>query len=152
MNITDLLLKIVLGASGGNSMPNPVEISKQILSQVKKILKSLIILFICSVIFCLLMGYLVDRILNQMDLGSFVFTNSIVFLLVLIAINLVIIAWSLKKASAKEESAPRPEYNDMRSSDSPIETAIAALILDFIKERESARSKVSSVESGPDGL
>jgi F0F1-type ATP synthase assembly protein I len=133
-----------MGGSTANTMLNPAEISKQILSQLKKTLKSLIILFICSVIFCLLMGYLIDRTLTQMDAGPFALTNSIIFLLILITINLAVIVWSLKKASAKEEVMSRDVQPIVKSTDSPLETAIAALILNFIKEREESRAKEHS--------
>ena len=147
MNIADFLMKIFLGASGGNGggMANPVEISKQILAQLKSVLKSLIVVLICSVVFCLLMGYLIDRTLTQLDAGAFEITNSIIFLVVLIVIDLIVMILSLKKASAKDEAPVKEIQPVPRSSDSPIETAIAALILTFIKERETAKSN----EVGP---
>jgi len=150
MNIADLLIKVFLGASGGNSsgMASPVEISKQILAQLKSVLKSLIVVLICSVVFCLLMGYLIDRTLTQLDAGAFEITNSIVFLLVLIAIDLVVMIMSLKKAAAKDETSVKEVQPVVRNSDSPIETAIAALILNFIKEREVAKEN-SMIKSSP---
>jgi len=143
MNIMELLLKFLMGAGGGVNMPNPVEISKQILFQIKKILKSLIILFICAVIFCLLLGYLIDRTLTQMDAGSVEFTNSIIFLIVLIVINLIVMAWALKKASEKDEAPVKEPRAEIPNPASPLETAVAALILNFIKERELTREAPS---------
>ena len=143
MNFAEILLKMFLSASSGNSggMVSPVEISKQILAQLKSVLKSLIVVMICSVVFCLLMGYLIDRTLTQLDAGAFEITNSIVFLLVLIGIDLIVMIVSLKKAAAKDEAPVKEVQPAPRSSESPIETAVAALILNFIKEREQARER-----------
>lgn len=135
MNIADVL-KLLLGAIGGNGIASPVEISKQILAQFKKALKSLIILFIGTVSFCILIGYLIDRALTQLDAGSFVITNSIIFLLSLLAINLLVIFWALNKASSKDDTSIHEIKTEVRRTDSAMETAIAALILNFIKERE----------------
>lgn len=138
MNILDVLLKIILGATnGGNSLSNAAEVTKQILAQLKNVLKSLITLFICSVIFCLLTGYLIDRTLTQIDSGPFVFTNSIIFLLVLIVVNLIVMAWALKRASEKDQPASKEICSGSRNDGSPLETAIAALIFSYIKEREA---------------
>lgn len=136
MNYLELLIKLF----GQNSMSmNPVDIGQQIIAQLKKILMSLIILFICCVVFCLLMGYLVDRILTLMDQGTFYFSNSIIFLLILIVINIGTIVWALRKASAKEENSSKEKNQELIPMNSPLESAVAALIFDFIKERETKR-------------
>ena len=133
MNFADLLLKLI----GGNSLGgNPAEFANQILNQVKKILKSLIILLIGSVLFCLIMGYLIDRVLTQMDLGSFELTSSIIFLIVLLCIDLAVILWSLKKISDSEE-VKKEMTVQAHQQDSVLETAIAALILSFVNDRQT---------------
>ena len=133
MNITDILLKLI----GGNSLgSNPAEFANQILSQVKKILRSLIILLIGSVLFCLIMGYLIDRVLTQMDLGAFSLTSSIIFLIMILCLDLVVILWSLKKISDSDE--PKKEIAVQPPQDSVLETAIAALILSFVNDRQAA--------------
>lgn len=142
MNIVDFLFKIILGAMGpGSAVSSAAEISNHIFDQLKKVLKSLIVLFICSVIFCLLMGYLIDRVLTQIDSDVFVFTNSIIFLLVLIIVNLIAMAWALKKASRKDEPVLKEVEKKLSSEVSPLETAVAALILSFIKDRESKKTE-----------
>lgn len=146
MNLLELFMKLFLGQGQASTMINPAEIGNQILGQLKKILKSLMILTICVVIFCLLMGYLIDRVLTQMDLGAFQFTNSIIFLLVLIGINLVVMAASLKKAEAKEE-VEKERLPAPTRMESPLETAIAALIFDYVKERETKRSTPPTTEN-----
>ena len=139
MNLLELFIKMFLGQGQASTMINPAEVGNQILGQLKKILKSLMILTICVVIFCLLMGYLIDRVLTQMDSGAFQFTNSIIFLLILILINVIVMAASLKKAEAKEE-VEKERLPVAARTESPLETAIAALIFDYVKERETKRS------------
>lgn len=133
-------MNLLTGQSQG--MINPAEIGNQILLQLKKILKSLIILFIGSVLFCLFTGYLIDRTLSLLDEGSFRFTNSIILLLVLITVNLVVIVMALKKATAKEIPSVKETALQVNPAPttSPLEAAIAALIFDFIKEREKSRT------------
>lgn len=134
------------------SRMNPSEIGHQILFQITKILKSLIILFIGSVLFCLLMSYLIERILLLMDEGNLHFSNSIIFLIVLIFLNLLTIAWALKIATAKESMNNRDNSQVQQPpSTSPIETAVAALIFDFIKDQEKKRETKNENQqhSGP---
>ncbi len=137
MNLLDIILKIFMGHN--QSSMNPSEIGNQILLQLKKILKSLIILFIGSVLFCLLMSYLIERILFLMDQGNLHFSNSIIFLLALISLNLITIAWALKIATAKDGSSKESTQQPAVPTTSPIETAVAALIFDFIKDQERKR-------------
>jgi high-affinity Fe2+/Pb2+ permease len=145
MNIADLLLKLI----GGNSLGgNPAEFANQILGQIKKILRSLIILLIGSVLFCLIMGYLIDRVLTQMDLGAFSLTSSIVFLIVILCLDLAVILWSLKKISDSDE--PKKEITFQPPQDSVLETAIAALILSFVNDRQ-APPNAPAEEKGPLG-
>lgn len=145
MNFADLLLKLI----GGNSLGgNPAEFANQILSQVKKILKSLIILLIGSVLFCLIMGYLIDRVLTQMDLGSFELTSSIIFLIVLLCIDLAVIIWSLKKISDTEE-VKKEMAVQAPQQDSVLETAIAALILSFVNDRQTNQKSTTEETKTP---
>lgn len=145
MNITDLLLKLI----GGNFLGgNPAEFANQILGQIKKILRSLIILLIGSVLFCLIMGYLIDRVLTQMDLGAFSLTSSIIFLIVILCLDLAVILWSLKKISDSDE--PKKDITVQPPQDSVLETALAALILSFVNERQEA-PKAPAEENGPLG-
>lgn len=150
MNFLDIFLKIFMNQN--QSRMNPSEIGHQILFQITKILKSLIILFIGSVLFCLLMSYLIERILLLMDEGNLHFSNSIIFLIVLIFLNLLTIAWALKIATAKESMNNRDNSQVQQPpSTSPIETAVAALIFDFIKDQEKKRETKNENQqhSGP---
>lgn len=138
MNLIDLIIKFF---SGPHMAANTAEFAAQILSQVKTILKSLIILMIGSILFCLIMGYLIDRVLTQMDLGLFTLSSSIIFLLILLVIDIIIIVWSLKQISASEVSKKEPATTN--KDDSPLEMALAALILSYVKEREEKMSQTS---------
>jgi high-affinity Fe2+/Pb2+ permease len=143
MNITDLILKFLGGSSFG---VNPAEFANQILIQVKKILKNLIILLIGSVLFCLIMGYLIDRVLTQMDLGSFNLTSSIIFLVVILCLDLAVIVWSLKKISDTE--GPKKEIVAAPPQDSVLETALAALVLSFVNDMQT-NTKTPDKETSP---
>jgi|GEM_PF-2786978 len=134
MNYIEMIMKLLV--SHGQQVFDPKEIGHQILSVLRKILKSLIILLIGSVIFCLLMGYLIDRLLGQLDQGSFALTPSISLLIVLIVMDAFILRSALRKVVEDKESEVETQTS---STTSPVEMALAALILDFVKERENNR-------------
>lgn len=121
---------------------DPAEISRQILTQVKKMLQSLIILLVGSVIFCMLIGHLITRTLDLLDQGGFHFSNSIILLLVLVIIDLAIIVYVLNKTIKEDQAEAAREIPQASSSaSSPIESAIAALIIDFVRQREVSREE-----------
>ncbi len=119
---------------------DPAEFGKQILVQVKKMLQSIIILLVASVIFCMLVGHLITRTLDLLDNGGFIFSNSVILLLILTFIDLAIIIFVLKKTTQDDpEDIPKEAPPQSGYKISPIEGAIAALIIDFVKQREVNR-------------
>lgn len=138
MAFIDLLIKIFMGQTQKNF--DPAEIGQQILKQIKKMLQSLIILAVASVIFCMLVGHLISRSLDLLDSGGFIFSNSIILLLVLSVVDLIVIAYVLKKTIEEDEKEnSKANQTPQASGPSPLEGAIAALIIDFVKQREHSR-------------
>lgn len=135
-----VLLDMIFGLFTGNrqSSFSPEALVDQFFNSLKKILQSLIILIICSVLLCVLLGYLIDRCLTLLDAQNFHLSNSIIFLLVFIVLDLGMIFWSLRKVIDKPAEAPKKEA---APSGGHVEAAIAALIFDFVKEREARREE-----------
>ena len=105
-------------------------------------LQSLIILMVGSIIFCMLIGHLITRTLDLLDQGGFYFSNSIIFLLVLMVIDLGIIIFVLNKTVKEDENEmAKQQQESAPKGASPIESAIAALIIDFVRQRQENREK-----------
>lgn len=140
MVLLDIILGLIMGKK--KSSFSPEVIVDQVFEGLKKILQSLIVLLICSVLFCVLLGYLIDRTLTLLDTQNLHFSNSIILLLVLIIIDTAVIMWSLKKFNDKPHV--HKEESRAKSANSPIESAVAALIFDYVKEREAKRTEHKS--------
>ena len=138
MFLLDILFGLLMGKK--KSSFSPEAIVDQFFIGLKKILRSLIILLICSVLLCILLGYLIDRTLNLLDNQNLHLSNSIILLIVLIIVDLALIFWSLQKINDKPQHQPQTDARP-KSSGSPIESAVAALIFDYVKERESKRDE-----------
>lgn len=144
MILFDLIFNLFFSSFFKQTQKNfdPVEIGRQILTQVKKMLQSLIILMVGSIIFCMLIGHLITRTLDLLDQGGFYFSNSIILLLVLMVIDLAIIIYVLNKTIKEDENETAKNQQDqIPQGASPIESAIAALIIDFVKQRQETREK-----------
>lgn len=140
MFIFDIILGLLMGKK--KSSFSPEAIVEQFFIGFKKILQSLVILLICSVLLCVLLGYLIDRTLNLLDGQNLHFSNSIILLIVLIMIDLFMIYWSFQKLNDKPQIISHE--TPVRASGSPIESALAALIFDFVRERETKRTEENS--------
>ncbi len=92
------------------------------------------------------MGYLIDRCLSLLDAQDFHLSNSIIFLLVLIVVDFGMIFWSLRKVIDKPEELQKKEVSQA-SSTGHVEAALAALIFDFVKEREENRNQEGKSKS-----
>lgn len=144
MILFDLIFNLFFNSFFKQTQKNfdPVEIGRQILTQVKKMLQSLIILMVGSIIFCMLIGHLITRTLDLLDQGGFYFSNSIIFLLILMIIDLGIIIFVLNKTIKEDENEmAKQQQESAPKGTSPIESAIAALIIDFVRQRQENREK-----------
>ncbi|HXH31805.1 MAG TPA: hypothetical protein VNJ01_13415 [Bacteriovoracaceae bacterium] len=135
MNLISVILKIIFDAG----LAGTSEIATQVLSHLRKLLRTLVILLITSVTLCVLLGYLIDRVLTQIDTGSFAVTNSINFLCGLVVANVLAVVWALRSSAPRDRQAVRIESRETGHQTSPIETAVAAFILSFIKDRDLVR-------------
>jgi len=116
-----------------------LEISAEILNQLRRILILVVLTVGSLALFCMGMSYLIERFLNNLDNGQALFTPSIWFILgfLVICIGVMIYAtrkqnWlEIFKSEKKEEASPPALVGG-----NAIESVISLLILDFIKERE----------------
>lgn len=118
-----------------------LEISAEILNQLRRILILVVLMVGSLALFCMGMSYLIERFLNNLDNGQALFTPSIWFILgfLIICISVMVYAtrkqnWlDIFKSEKKEQAAPAAVGNNT------IESVVSLLILDFIKERELKR-------------
>ena len=121
-----------------------LEISAEILNQLRRILILVVLTIGSLALFCMGMSYLIERFLNNLDNGQALFTPSIWFILIFQLICIGVMVYATRKQNwldifrqgKKEvaESSPPAGAN-------AIESVISLLILDFIKERESKREQ-----------
>lgn len=120
-----------------------LEISAEILNQLRRILILVVMTVGSLALFCMGMSYLIERFLNNLDNGQALFTPSIWFILGFLVICIGIMVYATRKqnwldifkSEKKEVQAPVPVGGNA------IESVISLLILDFIKERESKREQ-----------
>jgi uncharacterized membrane protein YidH (DUF202 family) len=121
-----------------------LEISAEILNQLRRILILVVLTIGSLALFCMGMSYLIERFLNNLDNGQALFTPSIWFILTFLVICIGVMIYATRKqnwldifkAEKKEEAAPPAPVGG-----NAIESVISLLILDFIKERELKREQ-----------
>lgn len=119
-----------------------LEISAEILNQLRRILILVVLTVGSLALFCMGMSYLIERFLNNLDNGQSLFTPSVWFILgfLIICIGVMLYAtrkqiWlDIFKSEKKEETTPSAS-----AGGNAIESVVSLLILDFIKERELKR-------------
>ena len=127
------------------SFLGPNQIIDAIVERFQKALKALIILAVCTAMSCVTLAYLIDRFLNQLDAGELVFTRSITLLLVLLAGfvgALILTLKNLVNSEAKEKAR-----KEMLRTESALESAVAALIMSYVNEREQKRKQQPEAET-----
>lgn len=123
-----------------------LEISAEILNQLRRILILVVMTLGSLTLFCMGMSHLIERFLNNIDTGEAIFTPSIWFILgfLLICVGVMIYATSknnwldIFKAEKKEQA---PVTQTLIGGSGQLESVISLLILDFVKERESKRAR-----------
>ncbi len=124
------------------SFLSPTQIIDQLMERLQSALKTLIILFICSLMSCVTLAYLIDRFLNQLDAGEIALTRSMGLLLILLSgfiLTLIMNFRSLRKKDVQMKSLQVTE-----KTESALETALAALVMSYVEERsEKLKEKVS---------
>jgi hypothetical protein len=120
-----------------------LEISAEILNQLRRILILVVMTVGSLALFCMGMSYLLERFLNNLDNGQSLFSPSIWFILGFLTICIGVMVYATRKqnwldifkAEKKEAAPPAP------AGGNAIENVLSLLILDFIKERELKREQ-----------
>jgi ABC-type multidrug transport system fused ATPase/permease subunit len=121
-----------------------LEISADILNQLRRILILVVMTLGSLTLFCMGMNYLIERFLNNLDNGQSLMTPSIWFILFFLAICIGVMVYATRKQNwlsifkAEPTPAAVPQLNHGAHQ---IESVISLLILDFIKERELKREQ-----------
>lgn len=145
MNIIRIIIELVMGAGlfskfGSNKAIN---LSAEILQQIRSVIKLLSITFMGLILAMLGFHYFIERLLNQMDTGAFSFTPSIIFLLVFITSCLGIVVYSTSRKTWSHafntQLGDADKNKSARQETNPIETAVSLYLLDLVKEREWKR-------------
>lgn len=120
-----------------------LEISAEILNQLRRILILVVLTIGSLALFCMGMSYLIERFLNNLDQGAALFTPSIWFILGFLIICVGIMVYATNKKNwldiFKSEKKEMPE-SQLPVSGTGLESVVSLLILDFIKEREHNRA------------
>jgi len=142
--IAEFFLKYFMG-QGNLIGEKSMEISAEILNQLRRILILTVLTLGSLALFCLAMSYLIERLLNNLDNGTAIFTPSIWFIVIfqIICIGIMVYAtnknnWlDIFKMDKKQDAK-----NSHGFQGSQLESVVSLLILDFIKERELAREAI----------
>ena len=123
-----------------------LEISAEILNQIRRILILVVMMVGSLALFCLGMGHLIERLLNNLDSGAAFITPSIWLLFGFQIICVGIMVYATRKKNwlrifkNNEVPASRSVPQIQGTPGTQIESVISLLILDFIKEREHKRA------------
>lgn len=120
-----------------------LEISAEILNQLRRILILVVLTLGSLALFCMGMSHLIERFLNNIDNGAALFTPSIWFILGFLIICIGVMIYATNKSNwldifkaEKKETPP-----SVPAGGNQLESVISLLILDFIKEREAKRAQ-----------
>lgn len=120
-----------------------LEISAEILNQLRRILILVLLTVGSLALFCMGMGHLIERLLNNMDSGQAFITPSIWLLLGFQILCVAIMIYATRKKNwlsiFKNNEVPTNQ-TPAQLPGNQIESVISLLILDFIKEREYKRN------------
>ncbi len=126
------------------------EISVEILNQVRQVLVLIMITLGALTLFCIGMGYLIERVLNKLDEGTLVFTPSLGVILAFLLLCVFTLLYSTNKSIwlkiFKKEKISKNE-NSNGPLGGQIESVLSLLVLDFIKEREFKREQAGAKKS-----
>jgi Na+/proline symporter len=121
-----------------------LEISAEILNQMRRILILVVMTMGSLALFCMGMGHLIERFLNNIDNGQALFTPSIWFILGFLVICAGIMVYATRKQNwldifQREKKVAAP--SQLPQGSGQLESVLSLLILDFIKEREQKREQ-----------
>jgi uncharacterized membrane protein YidH (DUF202 family) len=119
------------------------EISAEILNQIRRVLILVMVTIGALTLFCMGVSHLIQRILDNMDEGKFVFTPSIWAILAFLIICVSILIYSTNKRVWLKMFEKEKEEVKLPSGffGGQLESVISLLVLDILKEREANREK-----------
>lgn len=148
LKLIEPLISILLGKHQIISEKS-IELTKEILNQLRRVVSLVAMLVGSLVLFCLGMSYFISRTLDQLDRGSFSLTPSLIFLICFMLICVVVALYSTNKKTWIKILKNDDEDNDenqqlskkVSEQNNPIEAAVSLFILDLVKEREFNREQ-----------
>ena len=146
--LAEFFLKYFMG-QGNLIGEKSLEISSEILNQLRRILILTVLTFGSLALFCLGMSYLIERLLNNIDSGSVIFTPSIWFIFAFLLVCIGIMIYATNKNKWLDIFKMDKKSNSQSVSGfqgSQLESVVSLLILDFIKEREATRERLNTTE------
>jgi uncharacterized membrane protein YidH (DUF202 family) len=120
-----------------------LEISAEILNQLRRILILVVMTIGSLALFCMGMSYLIERFLNNLDNGQALFTPSIWFILGFLVVCIGVMIYATRKQNWLDifKSEKKEVVTSSPVGGNAIESVLSLLILDFIKERELKREQ-----------
>jgi hypothetical protein len=148
--LAEFLFKTFLGQSNFLSEKS-LEISAEILNQLRRILILTVLTLGSLALFCMGMSIPIERLLNNLDQSLMIMTPSIWFLIgfEVLCVGSLIYATQKRKWLEIFKQDDKDENSSNRQNapliGSHLESVLALLVMDYIKEREAARenSKVT---------
>jgi hypothetical protein len=125
-----------------------LEISAEILNQLRRILILTVLTFGGLVLFCMGMSYMIERLLDNLDKGVFILSPSIwfIFFFQLVCIGIILFATNKKRwldifKSGKKEASSSEHAVTPAAGHGQLESVISLLIMDIIRDREFKREQ-----------
>lgn len=147
IKLAEFLFKTFLGQSNLLSEKS-LEVSAEILNQLRRILILTVLTLGSLVLFCIGMSFLIERLLNNLDQSQIIMTPSIYFLLIFLFLCVLTILYATQKKKwleiFKQEKSSQPQGGPLIGSQ--LESVLALLVMDFIKEREVNRERALTVK------
>ena len=150
IKLAEFLFKTFLGQSSLLSEKS-LEISAEILNQLRRILILTVLTLGSLALFCMGMSLLIERLLNNLDQSQMIMTPSIWFLLAFQALCVLTILYATQKKKWLEIFKQEKEGKSSQAPQGPLigsqlESVLALLVMDYIKEREANRERALKVE------
>lgn len=128
-----------------------LEISAEILNQLRRMLILTVLTFGGLVLFCMGMSYLIERLLDNLDRGIFTLSPSIwfIFFFQLVCVGIILFATNKKRwldifKSGKKEASSEERAVAPAAGHGQLESVISLLIMDIIRDREFKREQQAS--------
>lgn len=144
MNLLLPLLSFLLGNAKNMFKQSGTALSQQMVLHVRAVSIVLITGIGSLVIFCTTLCFLISNVAAQLDQEEgFSFTGSTLVFSITAAISLAVLLFSLRRKTWLNTVGL--QQSETKKTTSPIESAIALLIMDFVESRKEQRKESESV-------